>query len=130
MHSILPSENLLLHSLPSNLFLPFAESESVSPSVMSDSLQPHGLKPTRLLCLWNSPGKNTGVGCHFLLQEIFLTQGLSPGLLHCRWICYHLSHQGSPILVHRGQIVTRLLENNRKKHSSSVIYSNSTVILI
>ena len=42
------------------------------------------------------PGKNTGVGCHFLLQGIFLTQGLNPGLLHCRQILYHLSHQGSP----------------------------------
>ena len=37
-------------------------------SVMSDSVQPHGLQPTRLLCPWDSPGKNTGVGCHFLLQ--------------------------------------------------------------
>ena len=38
---------------------------------------------------------NTGVGCHFLLQGIFLTQGLNPGLLHCRQILFHLSHQGS-----------------------------------
>ena len=37
-------------------------------SVVSDSVRPHGLQPTRLLCLWDSPGKNTGVGCHFLLQ--------------------------------------------------------------
>ena len=51
-------------------------------------LQPHGLQPTRLLCLWDPPGKNTGVGSHFLLQGIFLTQGLNPGLLHCRWILY------------------------------------------
>ena len=36
----------------------------------------------RLLCLWNSPGKNTGVGCHVLLQGIFLTQGSNPSLLH------------------------------------------------
>ena len=35
---------------------------------------------------WNSPGKDTGVGCHSLLQGIFLTQGLNPGLLHCRQI--------------------------------------------
>ena len=35
---------------------------------MSDSLQPHGLYPARLLCPWNFPGKNTGVDCHFLLQ--------------------------------------------------------------
>ena len=44
----------------------------------------------------NSPGKNTGVGCHTLLQGIFLTQGSNPGLLHCRQILYCLSHQGSP----------------------------------
>ena len=37
-------------------------------SVVSDSVRPHGLRPTRLLCPWDSPGKNTGVGCHFLLQ--------------------------------------------------------------
>ena len=40
----------------------------------------------------DSPGKNIGVGCHALLQGIFLTQGLNPGLLHCRKILYHLSH--------------------------------------
>ena len=45
-------------------------------------------KPARFLCLWNSPGKNTGVGGHFLLQKIFLTQGLNPGLPHCRRILY------------------------------------------
>ena len=38
----------------------------------------------RLLCPWNSPSKDTGVGCHFLLQVIFLTQGSNSGLLHCR----------------------------------------------
>ena len=42
--------------------------ESVSRSVVADSLQPHGLQPTSLLCPWESPGKNAGVGCHFLLQ--------------------------------------------------------------
>ena len=49
-------------------------------SVMSDSLQPYGLSPTRLLCLWDSPGKNNGVRCHALLQGIFLTQGSNPCL--------------------------------------------------
>ena len=44
-------------------------------SVVSDSLPAHRLEPTRFLCPWNSPGENTGVGCHFLLQGIFLTQG-------------------------------------------------------
>jgi len=45
---------------------PFCSHPCSVTSVMSDSLQPHGLKPTRLLCPWNFPGKNTGVGCHFL----------------------------------------------------------------
>ena len=52
--------------------------------------------PTRLLCPWDSPGKNTGVGCHFLLQGIFLTQESNPGLLHCRQMIYQLSCEGSP----------------------------------
>ena len=44
---------------------------------------------------WNSLGQNTGVGSLYILQGIFLTQGLNQGLLHCRWILYQLSHQGS-----------------------------------
>ena len=47
----------------------------------------------------NSPGKNTGVGSHVLLQRTFPTQGLNPVLLHCRWILYHLNHQGSPWIL-------------------------------
>ena len=57
---------------------------------------PMDLKLSRLLCPWDSPGKNTGVGSLSLLQGNFPTQGLNPGLLHCRWILYQLSHQGSP----------------------------------
>ena len=47
----------------------------------------------------DSPGKNTGVGCHALLQGIFPTQGLNSGLPHCRWILYCLSLQGSPRIL-------------------------------
>ena len=47
-------------------------------------------------CPWNSPGQNTGLGGLSLLQRIFQTQGSNPGLLHCRWILYQLSHKGSP----------------------------------
>ena len=67
-----------------------------SRSVVSDSLRPCGLQPTRLLHPWDSSGKNTGVGSHFLLQGILQTQGLNPGLLHCRQTLYPLSHQESP----------------------------------
>ena len=49
-------------------------------SVVSDSLQLYGPYPPRLHCPWDSPGKNTGVGCHALLQGIFLTQGWNPHL--------------------------------------------------
>ena len=48
--------------------------------VMANSLQPYGLKPTRLLCPQDSPGKNNGVGCHAPFQGIFLTQGSNPPL--------------------------------------------------
>ena len=68
----------------------------LSYSLVSNSQRPFGLQPTRLLCpsrQWNSPGKNTGVGCHFLLQGIFPTQGSNLYLL-----CYPLSHQGTPSL--------------------------------
>ena len=55
------------------------------------TLRPHGL-----VSPWKSLGQNTGVGSLSLLQGIFPIQGSNPGLLHCRWILYHLSHQGSP----------------------------------
>ena len=51
-----------------------------------------------LFCPWDSPGKNTGVSCHFLLQGIFLTQELNLGLQHCRQILYQLSYKGSPYM--------------------------------
>ena len=54
-----------------------------SPSVLSNSFRPHRLKSTRLLCPWDFPSKNTGVGCHFLLQGICPTQGSNLGLPHC-----------------------------------------------
>ena len=59
-------------------FMPLVECE-LSCSVMS--LEPHGLYHIRLLCPWNFLGKNTGVGCHFLFKEVFLTQGSNPCLL-------------------------------------------------
>ena len=62
---------------------------------MLESLWPHGLEHNRLICLWDFPGKSTEVSCHFLLQWIFLTQGLD--LCLC-WLVdsLPLSHQGSP----------------------------------
>ena len=65
--------------------------KSLSCSVMSDSLWPHGLYSP-----WNSPGQNPGVGSLSFLQGIFSTQGSNPGLPHCRRVLYQLSHKGSP----------------------------------
>ena len=62
-------------------------------------LMDHGPQPTRLLCLRDSPGKNTGTGSHSLLQGIFPTQGWNLGLLHCGGFFYHLSHQESPLYI-------------------------------
>ena len=61
---------------------------------MSDSLQPHGPYSA-----WNSPGQNTGVGSLSLLQGIFPTQGLNPGLPHCRRTLYQMSHKESPRIL-------------------------------
>ena len=55
-----------------------------------------------------SPGKNSGVGCHALLQGVFPTQGSNPDLPHCRWILNHLSHQGSPSMYMYFQCVYNL----------------------
>ena len=74
-------------------FLVLRKTKCVSRSVMPDSLRPHGLQPTRLLCPGDFPDKDTGVGCRFLLQGIFPTQGSNLGLLHCRQILYRLNYE-------------------------------------
>ena len=69
-------------------------------SVVSDSLQPRGLQPARLLCPWDFPGKNIGVGCHFLHQGIFPTQGSNPhlqGLRYGQADSLPLQQLGSPV---------------------------------
>ena len=70
----------------------------LSHSVVSNSFDPMDCSAPGSSVQGDSPGKNTGVGCHALLQGIFPTQRLNSGLLHCRWILYHLSHQGSPYI--------------------------------
>ena len=62
-------------------------------------LQPCGLKPARVLCPWDFPGKNAGLGCHFLLQGIFPTQGSKLHLLHWQVDSLPLSHQGRAFTV-------------------------------
>ena len=97
---------------------------------------PHGLQPTRLLCPWNSLGKNTGVGC--LLQGIFTTQESNLDLLHCRQILYHLSYQannfffffkersaGLPPCPRRGvQVSPGLASDQRRKSDELLAFQN------
>ena len=83
----------------------------LSLSVVFDSLRPCGLQPARLLYPWDSPGKNTGVGCHALLQGIFPTQGSNPGLLHWQVGSLLLVPPGKPIKVTEMDKI----ENRKKK---------------
>ena len=67
--------------------------QTLNPSVFQTSYLFQLTSPRQPL-----PLVNTRVGCHSLIQGIFLIQGLNPSLLHCRQILYHLSHQGSPLI--------------------------------
>ena len=86
---------IIAHRVASSFPLTYNESESEGHSVTSDSLQLQGLYSP-----WNSLGQNAGVYLSLsLLQGILLTQRSNPGLLHCRWILYQLSHKGSPRIL-------------------------------
>ena len=88
------------------------EAWRVGHSVAFDPLWPHGLYPTKFLCPWDSPGRNTGVSSHSLLQGIFPTQGLNSDLLYCRQILYLLSHQGSLFQdIHLSKLLLPILSN-------------------
>ena len=82
-------------------------------SVMCNSLRPHGLSPTRLLCPWSFPGKNIRVGCHFLFQGILLTQGSNPRLLHL----LHWQADSLPL-----ENIQRIMLNGKISQSLEVIY--------
>ena len=102
---------------------------SISGSVVSDSLWPHGLSPTRLLCAWNSPGKHIGVGCHSLLQGIFPTQVSNLALLHCRQILSHLSHQRSPLLIKIQNIIWSCFPCFKTRESFRIKYFSKYLMI-
>ena len=81
------------------------KSESVSRLIVSNSLQPHVLLPTTLLCPWNFPGKDAGMGSQPLLQRIFPTQGLNSDLLHYRQILLLYEPPGKPIDIHTYNLI-------------------------
>ena len=85
-----------------------------------------------ILCPWDSPGENTGVGCHFLLQRIFLTQESNPGLLHYKQILYQLSYEGSQqglVLVLFFKRILKYICYKNKTHHLSVHYLTLSVCL-
>ena len=82
-------------------------------SVVSDSVQPHRWKPTRLLCPWDSPGKNPGVGCHFLLQCMKVKSESEVASIH--------KHRVKLVLEKAGKPETKLptsTESSKKQESS------------
>ena len=89
-------------------------------SVVSDSLRPHGLQPTSPLRPWDFPGKSTGVGCHFLLQGTFLTQGLNPGLPHCSQMLL-LSEPPGKFALHLKRLVKEEVKNTRASRRKEII---------
>ena len=93
---LLPQASLKRNLLTKSFHPYSSESGSTSHSVESNSLWPHGLYSP-----WNSPGQNTGVDSHSLLQGIFPTQGSNPDLLHYRQILFQLSHKGSTRILER-----------------------------
>ena len=76
---------------------------------------------TRLLCPWNCPGKNTGVGSHSLLHGIFPARGSNPGLLHCRQILYYLSHHGSGFIKEKTLTLSTFLRLYLNNESESEV---------
>ena len=77
----------------------------------STLLRPNGLQPTSLLCPWDVPGKNSGVDCHFLLRELFPTQGSNLRLLDWQVDSLPLSHRASLFLyVCWGKIVLKIMQ--------------------
>ena len=91
----------------SHYFSPEPACVAFSLSVMSHSLRPHGLQPARLLCPWDSPGKNTAVGCHFLLQGIFQPREWTQILVHGLTLLTEQTEQfTSPTPFHFWQNIT------------------------
>ena len=89
---------------------------------MSDPFRPHGLYPARLLHPWDFTGKNTGVGCCFLLQGISPTQGSNLGILHCKQTLYCLSHWGSPRDWH---FILNIIVSNKIWNSKENLHSTN-----
>ena len=90
-------------------------------SVVSDSMQPHGLQLARLLCPQDSPGKNIGVGCHFLLQGILPTQGFNLWHLLC---LLHWHTDSLPLVPPKKPCISALVNMNRQSTEKLQVNEN------
>ena len=100
---------------------------------MSDFLQPHGPQPTRLLSPWDSPGRNIGLCCHFLLQGIFPTQGLNSGLLcllHWQVGSLALAPPGKPLSALRRSLILCPVDCLNEDLSEYCYWSDTVFILM
>ena len=86
--------------------------------------RPRGPWPTRFLCRWDLPGKNTGVGCHFLLQGIFPTRGLNPCVLHCRQT--PASQADSLLTEPPGKPLEGEIKQQKEKYMKSYLFSTKS----
>ena len=115
---------LLLWKCSVGCFLYNEKSESESHSVMSTSLQNHGLYSP-----WNSPGQNTGMVAIPFSKVIFPTQGLNPGLPHCKWILYQLSHQGSwNVLINLTNYFKRIFKTRQTRLNMELLLLSPTSV--
>ena len=104
------------------------KSESVSCSVMSSSLRPHGLKAAKLLYPWTSPGKNTGVGCHFLLQGDLHHPGIKPTSPAWQADSLPLSHLGRPQSLEA--LIRQSANNPNEKKVNVAIETNKAAQIV
>ena len=91
-----PLNSIYIYTLTQKMLLLSSVSQSLKSGLTLHD--PHALQPTRLLCPWDFPGKNTRVDCHFLIQRIFPTQRLNLCFLHWQMDSLPLHHLGSPYI--------------------------------
>ena len=111
----------------SHLLIP-THARVLSRSVMSDSLHPYGLWPAMFLCPWDFPGKKTGVGCHFLLQGIFPTQGSNLHLLKRQVNSLPLMPRGRlflPFVCSVQFSSSSFMKSSRRSHSCLLQFRNA-----
>ena len=118
-----------LEQIPTTLIRVTSARTACLCSAMSDSFTTPWTVAARLLCPWDFPGKNTGVGCHFLLQGIFPTQGSSQSLLHWQADSLPLSHQGA---LHRVSTSIKQMEilSHKIKNSDSKLCVLHTLCVV